>query len=101
MLPVLGKKAVLEFCMWKEGLIESSYVCPKCGKSMELRERTGMAEKHETEPKDSPRGLVRRSRKYPSQSPTQVQGSNPRPGQGLVVYLFSGSINEHQSCLGI
>ncbi|GFX89966.1 hypothetical protein TNCV_886641 [Trichonephila clavipes] len=39
MLPVLGKKAVLEWCM-KEGLIGSSYVCPKCGKSMELRERT-------------------------------------------------------------
>ncbi|GFU68507.1 hypothetical protein TNCV_323851 [Trichonephila clavipes] len=38
MLPVLGKKAVLEWCM-KEGLIGSSYVCPKCGKSMELRER--------------------------------------------------------------
>ncbi|GFW41792.1 hypothetical protein TNCV_4980411 [Trichonephila clavipes] len=37
MLPVLGKKAVLEWCM-KEGLIRSSYVCPKCGKSMELRE---------------------------------------------------------------
>ncbi|GFV18613.1 hypothetical protein TNCV_2872452 [Trichonephila clavipes] len=40
MLPVLGKKAVLEWCM-KEGLIGLSYVCPKCGKSMELRERTG------------------------------------------------------------
>ncbi|GFU58402.1 hypothetical protein TNCV_58141 [Trichonephila clavipes] len=39
MLAVLGKKAVLEWCM-KEGLIGSSYVCPKCGKSMELRERT-------------------------------------------------------------
>ncbi|GFX53865.1 hypothetical protein TNCV_1598111 [Trichonephila clavipes] len=39
MLPVLGKKAVLEWCM-KEGLIGSSYVCPKCGKSVELRERT-------------------------------------------------------------
>ncbi|GFX29512.1 hypothetical protein TNCV_4775861 [Trichonephila clavipes] len=39
MLPVLGKKAVLEWCM-KEGLIGSSYACPKCGKSMELRERT-------------------------------------------------------------
>ncbi|GFX84248.1 hypothetical protein TNCV_3975951 [Trichonephila clavipes] len=39
MLPVLGKKAVLEWCM-KEGLIGSSYVCPKRGKSMELRERT-------------------------------------------------------------
>ncbi|GFT64730.1 dimer_Tnp_hAT domain-containing protein [Trichonephila clavipes] len=39
MLPVFGKKAVLEWCM-KEGLIGSSYVCPKCGKSMELRERT-------------------------------------------------------------
>ncbi|GFX30560.1 uncharacterized protein TNCV_3462101 [Trichonephila clavipes] len=38
MLPVLGKKAVLEWCM-EEGLIGSSYVCPKCGKSMELRER--------------------------------------------------------------
>ncbi|GFX34308.1 hypothetical protein TNCV_3226551 [Trichonephila clavipes] len=38
MLPVLGKKGVLEWCM-KEGLIGSSYVCPKCGKSMELRER--------------------------------------------------------------
>ncbi|GFW98598.1 hypothetical protein TNCV_2757771 [Trichonephila clavipes] len=38
MLPVLGKKAVLEWCM--QGLIGSSYVCPKCGKSMELRERT-------------------------------------------------------------
>ncbi|GFV31562.1 transposable element Tcb1 transposase [Trichonephila clavipes] len=37
MLPVLGKKAVLEWCM--KGLIGSSYVCPKCGKSMELRER--------------------------------------------------------------
>ncbi|GFS70284.1 hypothetical protein TNCV_1067611 [Trichonephila clavipes] len=41
MLPVLGKKAVLEWCM-KEGLIGSSYVCPKCGKSMELRERTAI-----------------------------------------------------------
>ncbi|GFV32225.1 uncharacterized protein TNCV_1675131 [Trichonephila clavipes] len=40
MLPVFGKKAVLEWCM-KEGLIASSYVCPKCGKPMELRERTG------------------------------------------------------------
>ncbi|GFX12386.1 hypothetical protein TNCV_64321 [Trichonephila clavipes] len=40
MLPVLGKKAVSEWCM-KEGLIGSSYVCPKCGKSMEFRERTG------------------------------------------------------------
>ncbi|GFW16651.1 hypothetical protein TNCV_2352731 [Trichonephila clavipes] len=40
MLPVLGKKAVLEWCM-KEGLIGSSYACPKCGKSMQLRERTG------------------------------------------------------------
>ncbi|GFX67836.1 hypothetical protein TNCV_1565371 [Trichonephila clavipes] len=40
MLPVRGKKAVLEWCM-KEGLIGSSYVCPKFGKSMELRERTG------------------------------------------------------------
>ncbi|GFX38464.1 hypothetical protein TNCV_2344371 [Trichonephila clavipes] len=40
MLPVLGKKAVLEWCM-KEGLLGSSYVCPKCGKSMELREKTG------------------------------------------------------------
>ncbi|GFX56792.1 hypothetical protein TNCV_495401 [Trichonephila clavipes] len=39
MLPVRGKKAVLEWCM-KEGLIRSSYGCPKCGKSMELRERT-------------------------------------------------------------
>ncbi|GFY33760.1 hypothetical protein TNCV_4594721 [Trichonephila clavipes] len=38
MLPVLGKKAVLEWCM-KEGLIGSSYACPKCGKSIELRER--------------------------------------------------------------
>ncbi|GFT78714.1 hypothetical protein TNCV_1805221 [Trichonephila clavipes] len=37
MLPVLGKKAVLEWCM--KGLI-GSYVCPKCGKSMELREIT-------------------------------------------------------------
>ncbi|GFW48701.1 hypothetical protein TNCV_4242821 [Trichonephila clavipes] len=41
MLPVLGKKAVLEWCM-KEGLIGSSYVCPKCKKSMELRERTAI-----------------------------------------------------------
>ncbi|GFW04641.1 hypothetical protein TNCV_3066591 [Trichonephila clavipes] len=39
MLPVFGKKAVLEWCM-KEGLIGSSYVCPKCGESMELRQRT-------------------------------------------------------------
>ncbi|GFU74542.1 uncharacterized protein TNCV_550811 [Trichonephila clavipes] len=39
MLPVLGKKAVLKWCN-EEGLIGSSYVCPKCGKSMELRERT-------------------------------------------------------------
>ncbi|GFV75352.1 transposon Tf2-9 polyprotein [Trichonephila clavipes] len=31
MFPVLGKKAVLEWCL-KEGLIGSSYVCPKCGK---------------------------------------------------------------------
>ncbi|GFW71471.1 hypothetical protein TNCV_3459971 [Trichonephila clavipes] len=39
MLPVLENKAVLEWCM-KEGLIGSSYVCPRRGKSMELRERT-------------------------------------------------------------
>ncbi|GFV22886.1 hypothetical protein TNCV_4303781 [Trichonephila clavipes] len=32
MFPVLGKKAVLEWFL-KEGLIGSSYVCPKCGKS--------------------------------------------------------------------
>ncbi|GFW03256.1 hypothetical protein TNCV_463701 [Trichonephila clavipes] len=38
--PVLGKKAALEWCM-KEGLIGSSYLCPKYGKRMELRERTG------------------------------------------------------------
>ncbi|GFW00585.1 hypothetical protein TNCV_2283311 [Trichonephila clavipes] len=38
MLPVLGKKAVLEWCM-KEGFIGSSYVCPKCGKSMGKKER--------------------------------------------------------------
>ncbi|GFU21894.1 hypothetical protein TNCV_3283671 [Trichonephila clavipes] len=38
MLPVLGKKAVLEWCM-EEGLIISSYVCPKCGKSMGKKER--------------------------------------------------------------
>ncbi|GFS48648.1 retrovirus-related Pol polyprotein from transposon 412 [Trichonephila clavipes] len=37
---MLGKKAASEWCM-KGGLIGSSYVCPKCGKSMELRERTG------------------------------------------------------------
>ncbi|GFW85062.1 hypothetical protein TNCV_3248021 [Trichonephila clavipes] len=45
MLPVFGKKAVLEWRMCvcvKEGLIGSSYVSPKCGKSMKLRERTGM-----------------------------------------------------------
>ncbi|GFY00048.1 retrovirus-related Pol polyprotein from transposon TNT 1-94 [Trichonephila clavipes] len=40
LLPVFGKKAVLEWCL-KEGLIASSYVCPKSGKPMELRERTG------------------------------------------------------------
>ncbi|GFW95249.1 hypothetical protein TNCV_314511 [Trichonephila clavipes] len=39
LLPVFGKKVVLEWCM--KGLIASSYVCPKCGKPMELRERTG------------------------------------------------------------
>ncbi|GFV01951.1 retrovirus-related Pol polyprotein from transposon TNT 1-94 [Trichonephila clavipes] len=39
MLPVLGKKAVLEWCM-EEGLIGSSYVCPKCGTSMGKKERT-------------------------------------------------------------
>ncbi|GFT44275.1 transposable element Tcb1 transposase [Trichonephila clavipes] len=38
MLPVLGKKAVLEWCM-EEGLIGSSYVCPKCGTSMGKKER--------------------------------------------------------------
>ncbi|GFT59927.1 hypothetical protein TNCV_705421 [Trichonephila clavipes] len=38
MLPVLGKKAVLEWCM-EEGLIGSSYVCPKYGKSMGKKER--------------------------------------------------------------
>ncbi|GFW14334.1 hypothetical protein TNCV_974871 [Trichonephila clavipes] len=36
MLPVLGKKAVLEWCM-EEGLIGSSYVCPKCGKVWERK----------------------------------------------------------------
>ncbi|GFU94406.1 hypothetical protein TNCV_2643941 [Trichonephila clavipes] len=40
MLPVLGKKAVLEWCM--KGLIGSSYACPNCGKSMELREKTAL-----------------------------------------------------------
>ncbi|GFW55468.1 uncharacterized protein TNCV_118521 [Trichonephila clavipes] len=39
-LPVFRKKSVLEWCM-KEGLIASSYICSKCGKPMELRERTG------------------------------------------------------------
>ncbi|GFT11677.1 hypothetical protein TNCV_264671 [Trichonephila clavipes] len=34
LLPVPGKKAVLEWCM-KEGLIGSSYVCPKCGKKVQ------------------------------------------------------------------
>ncbi|GFX20529.1 reverse transcriptase domain-containing protein [Trichonephila clavipes] len=38
--PVLRKKAVLEGCK-KKGLIGSSYAYLKCGKSMELRERTG------------------------------------------------------------
>ncbi|GFU21164.1 uncharacterized protein TNCV_5115611 [Trichonephila clavipes] len=40
LLLVFGKKAVLEWCM-KEGFIASSYLCPKYGKPMELRERTG------------------------------------------------------------
>ncbi|GFT44620.1 uncharacterized protein TNCV_2808461 [Trichonephila clavipes] len=40
MLPVLGKKAVLEWRM-KDGFIGSSYECLKRGRSMELRERTG------------------------------------------------------------
>ncbi|GFW97084.1 hypothetical protein TNCV_2697061 [Trichonephila clavipes] len=40
MLPVLGKKAGLEWCM-KEGLLRSSYVCPKCGKSMERKNGSG------------------------------------------------------------
>ncbi|GFS76776.1 hypothetical protein TNCV_4423881 [Trichonephila clavipes] len=31
MLPVIGKKAVLEWCM-KEGLFGSSYACPECRK---------------------------------------------------------------------
>ncbi|GFX91028.1 hypothetical protein TNCV_5106581 [Trichonephila clavipes] len=44
MLPVLGKKAVLEWCM-KEGFIGSSYVCPKCGKSMGKKERWNLIEK--------------------------------------------------------
>ncbi|GFV94951.1 hypothetical protein TNCV_1029491 [Trichonephila clavipes] len=39
LLPVLGKEAALK-CYMKEGLIGSSYVCPKCGKSMESREKT-------------------------------------------------------------
>ncbi|GFW42855.1 hypothetical protein TNCV_1212621 [Trichonephila clavipes] len=53
MLPVLGKKAVLEWCM-KEGLIGSSYVCPKCGKSIELRERmeTILLERRQTQSVD-------------------------------------------------
>ncbi|GFY16478.1 mitotic-spindle organizing protein 2A [Trichonephila clavipes] len=37
---VWKESGFLEWCM-KEGLIASSYVCPKCGKPMELRERTG------------------------------------------------------------
>ncbi|GFU13420.1 hypothetical protein TNCV_3980561 [Trichonephila clavipes] len=49
MLPVLGKKSVLEWCR-KEGLIGSSYVCPKCGKSMELRERTASMNQESPQP---------------------------------------------------
>ncbi|GFY32800.1 hypothetical protein TNCV_4024241 [Trichonephila clavipes] len=50
MLPVLGKKAVLEWCM-EEGLIGSSYVCPKCGKSMGKKERDVTNERGETKSK--------------------------------------------------
>ncbi|GFU98733.1 hypothetical protein TNCV_4192831 [Trichonephila clavipes] len=37
----------------KEGLIGSSYVCPKCGKSMELRERTGKKQNYPNHGKSS------------------------------------------------
>ncbi|GFW21225.1 hypothetical protein TNCV_3774361 [Trichonephila clavipes] len=35
------KESCVRMVYVKEGLIASSYVCPKCGKPMELRERTG------------------------------------------------------------
>lgn len=37
-LPVMGKKAVLEWCM-KEGMIASTHKCPKCGSQMSLKTR--------------------------------------------------------------
>ncbi|PRD36173.1 UNVERIFIED_CONTAM: hypothetical protein NCL1_09429 [Trichonephila clavipes] len=39
LLHALGKKAFLEWSM--KDLIGSSCVCPKCGRRIELRERTG------------------------------------------------------------
>ncbi|GFT34599.1 HTH_Tnp_Tc3_2 domain-containing protein [Trichonephila clavipes] len=42
-MPVLGKKAVLEWCT-KEGLIGSSYVCPKCGKTRRVARQLGRSD---------------------------------------------------------
>ncbi|GFX71435.1 hypothetical protein TNCV_2694231 [Trichonephila clavipes] len=42
LLPVLGKKTVLEWCL--KVLIGSSYVCPKCGKRMESEKERAKSE---------------------------------------------------------
>ncbi|GFS64494.1 hypothetical protein TNCV_3956381 [Trichonephila clavipes] len=80
MLPVLGKKAVLEWCM-KEGLIGSSYVCPKCEKSMELRERTGVdalaVRLQEVAEKPNSNSARKREGNAPAKSRRRTVGSFP------------------------
>ncbi|GFX41352.1 hypothetical protein TNCV_1654351 [Trichonephila clavipes] len=100
MLPVLGKKAVLEWCM-KEGLIGSSYVCPKCGESMELRERTAVDRQDEEEATPGVGSLHSDS---VSRSYTRALGDglrNSEPSQTTKRHLswqcdiVKGSVNSH------
>ncbi|GFX47881.1 hypothetical protein TNCV_4792611 [Trichonephila clavipes] len=83
LLPVLEKKATLEYCM-KEGLIGSSYVCPKCGKSMQLRGRTVQF------------GIVR------SQTPSSEEETGKQNYiAGISIYLYGTTLKRDISSRGM
>ncbi|GFX67898.1 hypothetical protein TNCV_1974001 [Trichonephila clavipes] len=75
MLPVLGKKAVLEWCM--EGLIGSSYVCPKCGKSMGKKEWYYYLTKGKSQGRSYRRSAVSMIRGSPSDGGPNMCNCNP------------------------